>query len=177
MYGYTLSPEIKALRNRRSGCILYTVPAIGDYSFVFGVDTRSNDLTDFGGSFEEDQDESCVSAACRELYEESLGVIDIRDRIDVLDFPCLWDDQSFIMFVQLDGIESFRRNFEAAKSSTRGEYREMSGIRVITLSVLHHCISTREIDLKLFWKPKVLLNSTVDIWSRKSFFTDRKMLK
>jgi len=59
----------------RSGVIPFTIIDDKKY-FCLGIDAKYGTLTDFGGGVK--RDEHFVSAACRELEEESLGIFDFR---------------------------------------------------------------------------------------------------
>ena len=62
----------------RAGVVLRSVDG---GTFLLGVDAVYGELTDFGGRYEP-TDGDIVNTALRELYEESLGLIDItRDQL------------------------------------------------------------------------------------------------
>lgn len=170
--GYTCDPKVQGLKNRRSGCIIYSLNLEkNEYRLLFGIDTVSKDLTDFGGSYEP-RDGNCVSTAYRELYEESSGVLDIRDRADINN-PCIWNDNNLIIFVEVDDVHSFAKKF-AINNSQDQNFREMCGVEIISITVLKHCLLNKEDScMKIFSKPAELLLSTVDIWSDRTFFENR----
>ena len=60
---------------KRGGVIPYVVTET-DFLFCLGVDTRSGDLTDFGGGISA-RDKNTVVGSIREFAEETLGVFDI----------------------------------------------------------------------------------------------------
>lgn len=59
----------------RAGVIPFTIIDDKKY-FCLGIDAKYGTLTDFGGGVK--RDEHFVTAACRELEEESLGIFDFR---------------------------------------------------------------------------------------------------
>ena len=67
-----------ALQQRRAGIIVYTEHKHTDgkvkRTFYLGVDTKSSDITDFGGGVSYKKDGNALNAAFRELEEEAHGV-------------------------------------------------------------------------------------------------------
>lgn len=108
----------------RAGCLPYLIsnsPSKKIY-FLFAVDHKSGDLTDFGGGFSLKYDMLPLIAAARELHEESLGLFQINLK-DMENFYSLYDKNTLITFIEVgkspdkfgvlrDGFrELFRRKF------------------------------------------------------------------
>lgn len=86
------------IKTKRSGVVLYTKYADTIY-FCFGRDSKTHDLSDFGGRTE--NSESAVDAAIREFQEETLGVFKL-EKDDILESFCIYDRDSMVIMVRID---------------------------------------------------------------------------
>lgn len=68
--------------------------------FGFGIDSKFGTLTDFGGGIKYKIDGNPVSAALRELKEESLGLFDF-DKESIQDCCCIYNNQILIIFIPI----------------------------------------------------------------------------
>ncbi len=99
------------LTQYRSGVILYTKDQ-DQIKFVMGVDTRTNDITDFGGH-KEKTDKNIVCTGLRELVEESLGVFGKITEEEIQDSLVLYSSQMMIIFIYIDmDIEHINTTFD-----------------------------------------------------------------
>ncbi len=85
---------------QRAGVILYTVKD-GELLFGLGIDTRSRQLTDFGGGVSYRKDLNAIFGALREFDEESLRIIDPLTIDQIIDCPVIYDLHNLIVFVYL----------------------------------------------------------------------------
>ena len=93
--------DLDVVKPQRAGVILYTIKD-GQLVFGLGVDSRSQDLTDFGGGVSYRTDLSAVNGALREFDEESLRIIDPLTAEQVQNCPVLYDTHNMIIFILLD---------------------------------------------------------------------------
>jgi len=63
---------------KRAGVILYSLKPTGENVYIFGVDRKSNEITDFGGRVEP-KDNTVAKAALRECSEETLRIIKLKN--------------------------------------------------------------------------------------------------
>ncbi len=68
--------------------------------FGFGVDCQWGTFTDFGGGIKYKYDKNPVSAALRELKEESLNLFDFTENA-VQDNYCIYNSEIFIIFIPI----------------------------------------------------------------------------
>lgn len=176
MYGHTLESGVKALKGRRSGCLVYQKTGTGrdrSVDILFGVDSKSGELSDFGGGYEI-TDKNCITAAGRELYEESLYTIDIRNNLLLTNnYPCIWNDEDFIVFIESNDLDDIKTTFD----HTIGDFvflkPEMSGVEIVPMYVLRTILtddSIRTAIPNIYTRPRSLLLETIEFWSRPEFF-------
>ena len=141
----------------RSGAIIYTKMNNQTY-FCLGIDTESENLTDFGGGVK--KGETVVEGGLRELEEESQGVFGIIKPKDVertLTFHCY---NMAIMFIELDvdirDIEAkFKERIEATPSL------EVSGIVWLDTHTFLESIHGR--GQKMYIRVRHLLNKVTNV--------------
>jgi hypothetical protein len=68
--------------------------------YGFGVDCQYGTLTDFGGGIKYKYDKDPVSAALRELKEESLGLFDFSKK-SIQDCCCIYNEEILIIFIPI----------------------------------------------------------------------------
>lgn len=107
---HTYSPVIKTIvkninleyvRPQRAGIIIYTVTN-GSIFFGLGLDSRTHDLTDFGGGVYYKLDINVLRGATREFEEETLEIFEPFTIEDIKQCPVIYDDNNLIVFVHLD---------------------------------------------------------------------------
>lgn len=89
--------EIDKFRPERGGIVPYT----DDCIFFFGIDTRSGEISDFGGRINYKRGEDFLKGAIREFREESLGIFDPYLPKDFANCPVIYSDKVAIMFVYM----------------------------------------------------------------------------
>lgn len=127
-------PLDKMLMWSRAGIIVYR--KIGPHiEYVMGVDRKSGDISNFGGTIEL-SDGSPITAAIREFLEESLGVFGSPSASRMENCVAIYDDREVIIFYQLqydkDKIVS-RFNNTVTSSSEMQSLRFYSGKQFIEL--------------------------------------------
>lgn len=95
------------IERRRAGIIPFTKNDKGRIVFGLGLDSRTHELTDFGGSLH--HGEKTVEGALRELEEESLGLFSNLKVEDIMDCVVIYNHRNFIIFLHFDSDESLSR--------------------------------------------------------------------
>ena len=91
--------EANTIRRCRSGVVPYTVIDEKIY-LLFGVDSKYNELTDFGGGVK--KNETIVSGGLRELREESCGIFSDIKLDDIQECITIIGNKMAIIFIPLD---------------------------------------------------------------------------
>lgn len=94
----------------RAGIIVYTVdpdaPKGSRLKFWLGNDSKSGDLTDFGGGVSYRKDGSALNGALREFNEESHGVFGEFTPEQLQDCMAIYNRSMLIIFLRIDNITS-----------------------------------------------------------------------
>ncbi|CAH6420553.1 Hypothetical protein HVR_LOCUS1221 [uncultured virus] len=93
--------DLKCVRPSRAGVIMYTV-FNGSTYFGLGLDSRTHDLTDFGGGVVYRTDGDAICGALREFDEEILRTIKPMTPEDVKSYPVIYDDNNLIIFAHVN---------------------------------------------------------------------------
>ena len=122
---YIKDIDLNKIKPNRSGVIIYTVYKHRTY-FILGIDTKSGDITDFGGgvSFKR---ENFLDGGLRELMEESLGIFGEISTDEIKNFLAVYDENNIITFIRLDiDIKDKHREFkERIKSVNNPEVKDL----------------------------------------------------
>ena len=99
---YVRDLDLENVKPQRAGVILYTYHQNNIY-FGVGVDTKSKDLTDFGGGiqYKLNKDGNVIRGALREFAEETLEIFKPLYFNDIKDCPVIYDKDNLIIFVQI----------------------------------------------------------------------------
>ena len=90
-------PRITPKFKFRAGVIPYTIDN-GNVYFAFGLDTKFNELTDFGGGVKQN-DDSVISGGIREFIEESLTVFEPVCKEDLGNNYVLYNNKMLIILI------------------------------------------------------------------------------
>src|SRR5438132_13197355 len=82
----------------RAGVILYTIVE-DQVLFGLGVDSKTGELTDFGGGIKYKLDKDPIGGALREFHEETLNIFSKINRSMIGDCLTLFDERIMIIFV------------------------------------------------------------------------------
>jgi hypothetical protein len=93
--------DLDFVKPRRAGVIIYTT-VNGSIYFGLGLDARSHDLTDFGGTVIYKIDRNVINGALREFQEETLEIFEQITYDDIKKFPVIYDENNLIIFVHLN---------------------------------------------------------------------------
>lgn len=93
--------NLDCVRPERAGVILYTV-VDGATFFGLGLDSRTHDLTDFGGGVSYKHDQNVIRGALREFEEETLQIFEKIIPEDIKRCPIIYDDHNLIIFIHLE---------------------------------------------------------------------------
>jgi len=102
--------DLANVRPKRAGGIIYTEYG-GATFFGLGIDSKSHDITDFGGGMlytickpnsTTPIDRDVVHGALREFREETLGIFEDITVSDVESCPVIYDSANLIIFIRMD---------------------------------------------------------------------------
>lgn len=144
----------KKINILRSGIIPCT--KVGNETYLcFGVDSISRELTDFGGGVSSN-DQTPITAALRELYEESLGVFSFNDSQSIGEQIFCCSGTMMIIFIHCDvDPEDKKEKFLNKVSKTIDP--EVLDIVWLRSQVLVNKVSDTE-DKEIYSKVKNLLS-------------------
>lgn len=98
---YIKNIKLSKVKPNRSGVIIYTIYK-GKLYFILGVDSKSGDITDFGGGVAfKSRGENGITGGLRELKEESLGIFGTINSNEIGKCLALYDKNTIIIFVPL----------------------------------------------------------------------------
>lgn len=93
--------NLDCVKPQRAGVIIYTI-INGSTYFGLGLDSKTHDLTDFGGGVIYKTDENVVRGALREFEEETLEIFDTITPTDIKECPVIYDDNNLIVFIHMN---------------------------------------------------------------------------
>lgn len=93
--------NLDSVKPERGGCIIYTV-VDGITYFGLGLDSKTHDLTDFGGGINYKTDTNVITGALREFQEETLGIFGTITIDDINDCLVIYDNHNLIIFIHVD---------------------------------------------------------------------------
>lgn len=146
--------NLEYVKPQRAGVIIYTV-VNGSIYFGLGLDSRTHDLTDFGGGVYYKLDTNAIRGALREFEEETLGIFDPISPTDITQCPVVYDNRNLIIFVHMNVDpetvcftfnEKFRKIVQASDEGPRKKRRsepEVCGITWLTWEEFQDCINSR----------------------------------
>jgi hypothetical protein len=88
------------VKPQRAGIIMYTVCKDATY-FGLGLDDRTHDLTDFGGTVRYKLNENAITGALREFQEETLEIFEPLTKDMIQNCPVIYDECNLIIFVHV----------------------------------------------------------------------------
>lgn len=143
----------RELSGIRSGAIIYTHDDNGETLFCLGIDTKSGNITDFGGGVK--KEETTVEGGLRELDEESQGVFGPLTPVGIKDELIFHCYNMAIMFIEMDvNPDTINTKFETRVKACTDP--EVCGIVWLTTQELLESIHGR--GNKLYVRVRRLLN-------------------
>jgi hypothetical protein len=108
-------PDFLQLSAKRAGIVLVSFDLNTDKQprryIGLGIDSRTCDLTDFGGKFCSIYDRHILDTALREFDEETLYMFNKLTYEDVKDSFCLYNKKIFVLFLNIIKVfPKFNRN-------------------------------------------------------------------
>lgn len=151
--------EEKKLKTR-NGIIPYTIYK-GERYFLFGFDSRTFELTDFGGGYKS-TDGTRIKAAIREFQEETLSIFEEIAEEDLGNCIAIADSDNLIIFVplEIDPKETcflFEQEVKKFHSNTRGKLPEVSGVTWLRENELLNCITRQDSSETIYKKVGTIL--------------------
>jgi len=92
--------DFSSLKIKRCGIVPFSFNN-NDIIFYLGVDTKSNEITDFGGTINTIINETPIQCAIREFKEESLDVFDNKYLHFINDAMCIYDIYRIVIFINV----------------------------------------------------------------------------
>lgn len=146
----------------RAGIIPYFLRNDKIY-FCLGIDTEYETVTDFGGHVK--LDESIINAGIREYKEESLDIFPDVTVDELMECPCLYDNNNLIMFTRIDDdVEKYNMKFvkNIMSLNQNNISYEVSNIVWLELEDLKNCLLGYS-QLKIYTKVYKLLADHLNI--------------
>jgi hypothetical protein len=142
--------DLECVCPRRAGVIIYTVVGESTY-FGVGLDSRTHDLTDFGGGVCYKTDHNVIKGALREFDEETLSIFEPITLEKIKHCPTIYDNNNLIVFIHMqidpDTVsqrfnEKYTRVIEMRKCGSHRRHRdpEVCGITWLTWEEFRYCI-------------------------------------
>ena len=148
--------NLECVKPQRAGVIIYTV-INGFIYFGLGLDSKTHDLTDFGGGVSYKNDLNAICGALREFQEETLEIFDDISFDDIKQCPVIYDNNNLIIFIHMNVDpdatcirlnEKYKKAIEINQSSVlEGKPRhhdpEVCGITWLTWEEFQYSIKTK----------------------------------
>ena len=161
---------------QRAGVIIYK-EINGQLVFGLGVDTDSNNLTDFGGGVTK-KDINPINGGLREFVEETLGVFGSFNEKEVGNCLVIYSEHMLIMFLHLDfDIDKSTYLFkERLKHAKRPEIKELMWMtKNYLFSIIEEqhdllpstdifTISKKSQNPEMYGRVQIILNSAISIY-------------
>jgi hypothetical protein len=152
--------DLDNVKPQRAGVIMYTIIDNNVY-FGMGLDTKTNDITDFGGGVSYKTDYNAIYGALREFQEETLSIFKKINIDDILNSPVIYDLNNLIIFIYVelnptDICDKFNEKFIKISNQklSRKNEPEVCGIVWLNFEQLDFCIKTNGI---MFYRVKKFL--------------------
>lgn len=154
--------NLECVKPQRAGVIMYTVVEGAAY-FGLGLDSRTHDLTDFGGGVVYTHDKNVINGALREFEEETLQIFETLKHEDIKNCPVVYDNNNLIIFMHLnvdpDEISSrFNEKYKEYIETNKKE-PEVCGITWLTWEEFQESINDDDI---MFYRVRKFLNRAND---------------
>lgn len=152
--------DLNIVKPRRAGVIIYTVHNEITY-FGLALDSRTHDLTDFGGTIIYKIDKNVITGALREFEEETLNIFETITFEDIKSYPVIYDKNNLIIFIHLNiDPDLISKSFnEKYKSVINSEIPEVCSITWLTWPEFQHSIIQRGI---IYFRVQKFLNRAGD---------------
>ena len=141
--------EMVVLSNiiHRTGIIQYTIVNNGDILYSMGVDGKSGELSDYGGTFSARFDKFPSLGACREESEETLKLIG-HGVTELLDEPCLIHNGVLIIFayVEFEKLMNVIEKYPETHYNSamiNGKMPEMKALKLLLIDDLEKAIKDK----------------------------------
>lgn len=155
--------DLECVKPERAGVVLYTVNN-GVVYFGWGMDSKSHDITDFGGRVVYETDKNVIQGALREFTEETLEIFEPLTIEEIQDCPVVYNGKNLIIFihVKLDPNEVsrvFNKKFIDIISANPEAEPEVCAIAWLTWGDFQRSISNNG---AMFYRVRHFLNHVGD---------------
>jgi len=161
--------DCKIHRPQRAGVIMYTIIK-DEVFFGMGLDTRTHDITDFGGGVSYKIDKNAIIGALREFREETLEIFNKINMDDIMNSKVIYDENNLIIFIYItyDPVKicyKFNEKYNNIIENTNNLFKhknkpEVCGIIWLNISEYNYSIKTIGI---MFTRVKKFLEKIDDI--------------
>ena len=165
---YVKDVNWEKIRPQRGGVIPYCIKD-GEVYFGMGIDTKTGDMTDFGGGIRYKKDGDAITGSLREFMEESLCIFGAYDSQSVQNNVVVYTDTMMIIFLHFDvNMERINEIFDSRVRISK--YFEISSLIWIPKSVFVSCIKTGWLttpfcNRRLYFRVRRLLQSCINFCS------------
>lgn len=156
------------VKPQRGGVVPYTVRD-GEVYFGLGIDTKTGDITDFGGGIRYKKDGDAVTGSLREFMEESLCIFGAYNMETVKNTVVVYTDSIMIIFLHFDvDMEQVNEIFDSRVRISR--YSEISSLIWLPKSAFLTCVKTGWLttpycNRRLYFRVRRLLQSCINFCS------------
>jgi len=140
---YAKNININNIRPSRAGVIAYTVYKKKTY-FILGIDTKSGDITDFGGGISLKR-EDALQGGLREFSEETLGIFGKITVDEIKNSLVIYDDKNLIIFIHLS-FDICEKYFEFQKRVKQCEKPEVIDLKFLDKKAFLSLINGNNVD-------------------------------
>lgn len=143
-------------RQTRAGVIL-RIKKDDDYVFLMGVDFKTGELTDLGGSISIVDRGDMRLCAARECNEETLELIDVRSQLFTSpDTLTSYSNKEMLFVVTLEvDLDKLSKEFDIRRSSLR--WSEVDRLITLTKHQLCDVVNNPQSNMKMYYKTARLL--------------------
>lgn len=145
---YIKNIDFNILKPNRAGVIVYTVYKKKTY-FILGIDTKSGDVTDFGGgvSFKK---ENALIGGLREFAEETLGIFGNISINEIGNCVSVYDDNNLIIFIPLQ-FNIAEKYYEFLERIQYIENPEVMDLKILNKKEFISLINGKHVDGTLMY--------------------------
>lgn len=134
--------KLPCIKCPRAGIILYNKDWFG-----LGIDTKTGELTDFGGGVSVKKKETVIEGALREFHEETLSVYPLTYK-DIENSVVMYNQYNLLIFKFINA-DPFKISADFIEKCKHVNNPEVSGIKWLSWTEFKNCIDHRD---KLFFR-------------------------
>ena len=148
--------DLNKVKPIRGGVIIYTLYN-NNIFFGLGIDSKTHDITDFGGGISYKKDKNVILGSIREFNEETLNIFDDISFEELQECPVIYDNNLLLLFLRVNINPNDISNYFLEIYKKTKLKKEVCSITWFSLDEFIHIIKNSKI---LFYKIKNLLNKS-----------------